>query len=288
MKLLISVLSVCIVVPECLPAQDSGPRRVDERIAAIERFEREGNLLAAAGVAEELVKELSKGRPATALRASALDRLASLRQDLGSYVEAQHLYETSVQLWQSLPGAPGSGLATEWNNLASLYSATGQFEKAEAIRRQSLALRLQLFGPDDPEVALSRSNLAADLFRQGKCVEAEQEARSAVAIWDKARPDQNRADLALNTLALIRVHEQDGTSAIQLAQLALARYQRRQGNTPRQRTVYLHTLALAEECGGDWTGAAKSFEQSLSLLQPGRVPPLMQAGLLEDYSRLLC
>jgi tetratricopeptide (TPR) repeat protein len=286
-KLLISVLFVCILVPQCLSAQGPEPVRLDERIAKIERFEKEGNLLAAAGLAEQLVNELNKGRPTTALGAALLDRLASLRQDLGSYVEAQHLYETAVQSWQSLPGAPGNGLATEWNNLASLYSATGQLEKAEALRRQSLALRLQLFSPDHPEIALSRSNLAADLFRQGKYAEAEQEARSAVEIWDKGRPDQNRADLALDTLALIKLHEQDATSAIQLAQFALSGYQRRQGNNARERAEYVHTLALAEEYGGDWTGAAKSFEQSLNLLQPGKVPAVMRIGLLEDYSRLL-
>jgi tetratricopeptide (TPR) repeat protein len=268
-------------------AQTAEELNLAAMIAEVNGLEQQGNLPAARNVVEKLVACLKRSQPSGDLLPAATDRLASLEQQQGNYREAEHLFESAVQLWEARPNSPGIGLATELNNLASLYSEIGQLERAVTVRRRSLALRIQLLGNTDPKVALSHSNLASDLLRRGQYDEAEEHAQLAAKIWDRCDKEKNQADLAYNTLARIQLLEGDTRSAISSAQLAIQTFNDDHGKSPVQLAGYKYTLALAEEKNGDVQAAVKSFQDSLDLLDSKKTELMMRVGVLRDYSQLL-
>ena len=115
-----------------------------EEARRIQLLEDEGHLPEAIHATSILIATLERSDARAALIPEALDRRASLEQDLGEFAEAEHDYIQAVTLWEAATVPRPLSLATELNNLASLYSSTGQFTKAEGLRRRSLALRVIL------------------------------------------------------------------------------------------------------------------------------------------------
>jgi tetratricopeptide (TPR) repeat protein len=257
-----------------------------ERIVALEK---QRNLPGALLAASELVKDLRRSDPRNELLPQAIDRKASIEEDVGEYREAERDYTEAIAMWRSTGNAQSARLATELNNLASLFSVMGQFKKAEPLRRESLDMRIQMLGPDAPVVAVSYSNLAVDLFRQQRYAESATLCHQALAIWSKKGPDDNQSDLAFNTLALIELKSERPSTALRFALAAASACGARCEANSFRRSGYKHTVALAEEASGKLDEAEKEFRGALSLLDRSgqKVPSLIHIGLLADYSRLL-
>ena len=176
-----------------------------DRATQINTLENEGKLASALAMTAELINDLKRANAGNDVMARAMDRKASLEQDLQQYREAERDYTEAIRLWKSGTNLESVGLATERQNLASVCSAAGERKKSEALQRESLELRRRLLGESDPEVALSYANLGVDLYQQERYEEAAELCRKAVAIWMKAGAEHNQSDLALNTLALIEL-----------------------------------------------------------------------------------
>lgn len=259
-----------------------------EQARRIQILEQEGHLPQAISATSTLIDFLKRSDPQSLFLPEAYDRRASLEQDLSQFAEAEHDYLTAVALWEAAPAPPPLSFATELNNLASLYSATGQWKKAEALRRRSLALRLAFSGSESSEVALSLSNLAIDLFRQGRDTESASFCRQALDLWAKAAPERDRSELALNTLALIELREQQPSRGLSSALAALKQYGASLHPTPIQRAAYEHTVALAREANGEWDEALRSFTSARQCLEHTEHPPVReQCALFRDYAHLL-
>jgi len=260
-----------------------------EEVRRIRLLEDEGHLPQAIQATSILIDTLERSGARASLIAEALDRRASLEQDLGDFAEGERDYSKAITLWEAATVWRPLSLATELNNLASLYSSTGQFTKAEGLRRRSLALRLQFSDSDGPETALSLSNLAIDLFRQDRYLEAVSLCHQALDIWAKADSQRNRSDLALNTLAVIELKELHFQNGLSLALAALRRYETCPRPTKVQRVAYEHTIALAREANGQFAKAQQTFETARNLLQGTEHPPALEEySLFRDYAHLLC
>ncbi|MBV9760492.1 MAG: tetratricopeptide repeat protein [Acidobacteriaceae bacterium] len=258
------------------------------QVKAIQNLEREGHLPEAIIESSKLIDALKRSDPQSLLIPEALDRRASLEQDLGRWAEAEHDYAQAITLWQPATSLRPLSLARELNNLASLYSSGGQFKKAEDLRRRSLALRVEFSGSDSPEVALCLSNLAADLFGQGEYTESAGLCRRALDIWAKGAPERDRSDLALNTLALVELRNQHVSNGLSLAFAALKKYEASQNPRKAQVAAYEHTIAVAREANGQLAEAQQDFASALKTLEGTEHPPAIeQYNLFTDYARLL-
>ena len=270
----------------------SGVAKADtwlDQAKQIELLQKQGQLAGALAVVTELAAEIKRRDPHNELLPLALDRKASLEQDLGQYREAERDYAEAIRIFRSDERAPSVSLARELNNFASLCSDVGDKRKAEALHRESLALRLKMLGTDDPEVALSYANLAVDLFEEQRYEESASLCLQALSTWAKADDEHNQSDLAWNTLALIELHEGKSTAALGHAQMALAFYGTRPDRNIERLASYRHALALAREGNNDFEGAESEFRSGLALLGgPGqREHALVRIGLLTDYGHLL-
>ncbi|MGA8598793.1 MAG: tetratricopeptide repeat protein [Bryobacteraceae bacterium] len=270
-------------------ASGAKPDLLTEEIKQIEILEKQGERSKALVAVSRLLEYLRQTDPAYGFLPAAMDRKASLEQDLGRYREAERDYLEAIRLWRSAKTAPSPGLATELNNLASLLSATGRMGEAESLHRESLDLRVRLLGRQSAEVALSYSNLAIDLFRQRRYTEAGGLCHQVLAIWSNNGPEHDRSDLALNTLALIALHDQNSAAALSYALAALA-HRRSGGRTDSYSLAgYEHTVAIAREACGQTDVAEQDFRSALALLNntATSAPSLARIGLLTDYGQLL-
>ena len=259
-----------------------------EQVKTIQNLEQEGHLPQAIIETSKLIDSLRRSDPQSLVIPEALDRRASLEQDLGKWAEAEHDYAQAITLWKAAASPRPLSLATELNNLASLYSSGGQFKKAEDLRRRSLALRLEFSGSDSPEVALSLSNLAVDLFWQGEYTESAGLSHRALDIWAKGTPERDRSDLALNTLARIELKNQNGSTGLSFALAALKKYKASRNPTKVLLAAYEDTIALARESNGQLAEAQQTFASALKLLEGTEHPPAVeQYNLFTDYARLL-
>ncbi len=259
-----------------------------EQVKVVQNLEQKGHLPEAIIETSKLIDSLKRSDPQSLLIPEALDRRASLEQDLGKWAEAEHDYSEAITLWKAAAAPRPLSLATELNNLASLYSSSGQFRKAEDLRRRSLALRVEFSGSDSPEVALSLSNLAVDLFEQGEYTESAGLCQRALDMWAKGTPARDRSDLVLNTLALIELRSQHISDGLSLALAALKKYEASQNPRKAQVAAYEHTIALAREASGQLAEAQQTFANARKLLEETEHPPAVeQYELFTDYARLL-
>jgi serine/threonine-protein kinase len=116
---------------------------------------------------------------------NAMRLLASCYLDAGSFGESIDLHEKILQVTQGTDGLPLNTYARALQGAGRLGEADFQLRKAlEAVRQQ----------PDRREqergVALVQKILGLNLLLQGRYVEAEPVAREAMAIMEKAPPDQ--------------------------------------------------------------------------------------------------
>ena len=286
MKEFLAAMFVCTLVQECVSAQ-VGIKSWDQQIMEINALERAGKLATALNAAMKLESEIERSQSKSSLLPSALDRVASLEQDLGRYTDAERHYELSVKAWESIGSTESLGLAKELNNLGTLYSDTSQLSKAESAIRRSLDLRIQLLGPRDPEVALSHSNLATALVREQAYAAAESEARAAIDIWEYSRPQQNHSDLGYSSLAWIALRSGRPQAAVKWARLAIASYHAREGYDRIDLATYNRVLALAQVDAGNLPEARQSFQTSLSLLNEMDRPTTLRVEVLQEYAQLL-
>ncbi len=260
-----------------------------QQASRAEAMVRQGEMNDALTALGRLIESLRRSDPKSVLLPRALDRRGSLEQHLGRLGEAEHDYSEAIDCWRASGTPQTASLATEFNNLASIYSSSGRLKQAEAMRRESLELRLELLGSDNSEVALSYSNLAVDLFREASYTESSDLCKRALTIWLALGPENNRSDLAFDTLALIELHTGHPAEALAFALAALDTYRAYAGTDTSESASYEHTVALALQANGQLEEANQEFKKALEdldELKHGAVSSV-RIGLLMDYAHLL-
>ncbi len=111
--------------------------------------------------------------------ASTQTSLASLYDDVGRYIESEHLARRAFEIRTKLLEPDDPALAESFHNLAHIYHRhLDRPEEAETLYRRALAIREKQLATDDPSLIQTLREYADFLRDQSRSKEAEKlEAR---------------------------------------------------------------------------------------------------------------
>ena len=114
--------------------------------------------------------------------AAAVNNLATLAYELGSYAEAESLYREALARLRELRGDDKKHrfIARSLSNIAGCMVAQGRLEGVEPLLLEAADISTQVIGPDSPEATRARLDLALLRLAQGRAADAEKEARRVV------------------------------------------------------------------------------------------------------------
>jgi tetratricopeptide (TPR) repeat protein len=115
--------------------------------------------------------------------------LAQAYADAGRTLEAIALYESTLERIEAHGGADHPETITTHENLAAAYESLGRRAQAEGQYRKVLARCRKLMPADSPLLAGHLAEFGRYLLDQTRCLEAEPLLRLALAIREKANPD---------------------------------------------------------------------------------------------------
>ena len=115
-------------------------------------------------------------------RAILLSSMGVILLELGRHTEARARFEQALPLAIEHLGEDSTDVATVRGNLAILEDAAGNHGGAAVTLRRSLEVALRTYGPEHPRTAEAMAQLAHVLVSTGELEEAEDLARSALAI----------------------------------------------------------------------------------------------------------
>ena len=115
--------------------------------------------------------------------------LANSYLTAGRVSEAMPLFESTLKLLEAGPG-PNHPLTLECRNyLAVAYELLGRWDQAELLHRETLGRRRKTVKPDSPVLAGDLVLLGSNLLSQSRSSEAEPLLREALAIRERATPE---------------------------------------------------------------------------------------------------
>jgi tetratricopeptide (TPR) repeat protein len=120
--------------------------------------------------------------------ANVLNTLAGSYEDQGEYVQAERLYQRSVEIMEPLTGSFEVAMlrVQSLGYLAGIYRIQGRYREAETLYRRALPLAEVSLGPDHLEVATCLNNLAVLYKYTAQFGQATRLYRRALAITQQA------------------------------------------------------------------------------------------------------
>lgn len=137
---------------------------------------------------------LGDDHPRIALR---LNNLAIVAQNMGDLKQAEALFRDALSRNQRAYGDRHPETETTKGNYGLLLQHEGRLLEAEPLLRDAASLTLSLYGPDNYNVGYARVSLAILLHDKGDLAGSENEFRQALAIYDKALPENHQYRAAL-------------------------------------------------------------------------------------------
>ena len=199
-------------------------------------------------------------------RATSLNNLAELYASQGDDLNAEALYQESLQLREQYLGLEDLETAMSLYNLAESYCAQGRYADAEPLYRRSLEIREQKLGEHHPDVAASLNGLAGLYKSIDRYAEAESLYLRSLNIREQQlgeyHPDvaTTMNDLASLYRAMHRYHEAES-----LLQRVIQIYNIQLGSEHPWTAISLNNLAFLYELMGHWNQAESLYLQSLTI-----------------------
>ncbi len=190
-------------------------------------------------------RQLRGGEPDPSL-AEAINDLALLLEERGSYDESEKLYRESLAMKRRVFGEKHPEVAMGLNNLAAALQDQGDLEHAEASYGEALVMQRDLLGEVHPDVALTLNNLAFVQSDRGNLRGALTTEGEALAVYRKLFPGDN-PDVAriLNRMGFWQTEIGDYAQADSSLQAALAMRQRLFGTgNPEIASSLIHVAIL--------------------------------------------
>ena len=113
--------------------------------------------------------------------ATALNNLAFVYKDQGSYSEAEAHYKRALAIDEDKLGKDHPKTASTITGLANVYRAEGKYADAEALYKRALTIREEKLSRDHPVLALTYYRLATFYEAQDKYTDALVWSRKAAA-----------------------------------------------------------------------------------------------------------
>src|SRR5215831_10564054 len=183
-----------------------------QHLGAAQEFERAGD---AARAQLELDLALGEARAAndSAAVANVLDRMGTLADNIGHFVEAATRYEASLRIWRKRLGPEHPSLVRVINRLAAVYLETGQAGRAE---RLDLAQWRERMDPSSDELLPLLQNLGTLDSLRGRFAEALNRFQEALSVIQQRGQNGSPGHaVTLNNLGLACLRARQGDSAIQ-------------------------------------------------------------------------
>jgi tetratricopeptide (TPR) repeat protein/predicted Ser/Thr protein kinase len=135
--------------------------------------------------------------------ALALEGIANIHREVGSYRDAKQLQERAHAILEEMLGPDHPNVATSLHNLASIHGDLGAYSEAKALHENALAIRQQALGPDHPQIASSFFGLAIIHSYLGEYTEDRALNERALVILEEALgPKHPDIATGLNNLAI--------------------------------------------------------------------------------------
>ncbi len=149
--------------------------------------------------------------------AESLNSLAVVDAKQGKYLEAELLFQRSIEISEKALGAEHPNVVATIGNLGTLYAEQGKFTVAEPLLTRSLSLNIKILGRDHPVVATNLRVLALIYAKTGNYVDAERLIRLSVKIAENTLGvDHPEVAERLDELAVVLRHSRQNTEARQV------------------------------------------------------------------------
>jgi len=217
---------------------------------------------------------LAEGRSETNSPATLeyLHRLAFAYYDAGQWSNAIPRLQQAMQRYQAQSGDGSGAMLTEMNRLGVAYIRTGQTNKAAELWQGFLASQKNAPEADALTTAGNLAQLATQLLERNRPFEAEQPARSCLALREKFAPDDwrtfNTRSLLGGCLLGLKQYEDaapllhsgyEGMKQREAMIPAVARIRLRESI---ERLAQLHEALGEPEKAADWEKKLAEFDQS--------------------------
>lgn len=141
---------------------------------------------------------------------------------LGSFEEADELYQTALQIRNNLFESENQAILSIYNQQGLLYSDMGDYDRAETILRHALSIAENSSTIFDPVYAETISNLAYVLRRTGKYDEAEKMFQKSYEITSRNLGNEHPSTIEnLSSIGVTLLNKGDYEGARQILQNVL-------------------------------------------------------------------
>jgi serine/threonine-protein kinase len=197
------------------------------------------------------------------VQAALLEDIAGAYNSLGLYAEARPLAESAYALHARLFGADHPKTADALELAAAIDREQARFSIAESRFRDLIAIRRLTAGPNSVLFARALSDYGETLYDDEKPAEAEAPLRQALAIYNRAAPDEGAQPR--NFLALALERKAGFAEAASLLREATEISRRVDGPESPEYAISLHNLGSDLIDLGDMPGAEKMLREVLAI-----------------------
>ncbi len=198
----------------------------------------------------------------------ALDILGTAKKRLDHPTEAESLYRQSLGLQIRLTGPSDTITASRLSDLGSLLATQNRLVPAESALVAAQSHRRGVLPPLDVRFLVGESSLALVLMKRGNFADAEPRLRSAVAGLEQVEnPGGLNLARALDRLALLQALQSRTTSALAIAERALAMFGTTMGPDHPETFNSLSALAGYQASVGDLKAAETAARVAYTGLQ---------------------
>ncbi len=175
--------------------------------------------------------------------------LGRFYQSQSLWPEAEHWWQSCLNITEERFGSDHPDTATSLNNLAGLYESMGRYTEAEPLYARSLDISEKQLGPDHPSTATSLNNLALLYRSMGRYTEAEPLYARSLQIKEKQLgADHPSMAYSLNNLAGLYMTMQRNIEAEALYAQALEIFLTKLGQDhPNTQTVSNNFISLLQK-----------------------------------------
>ncbi len=200
--------------------------------------------------------------------ARALGNLASAKNQLGKFEEAESLYIRTIEIDTKLHGRNHLEVATDLSNYARFLDEASRYAEAESLYQEVLTIRRTHLAEPHTDLALAYHNLAFTQENLGEEAEAERNMRTAVEMRRLLYGgDHPRLAASLRTLAsMIRSHGNlEASEAIFREALAMSRATL--GEVHHDVALCFNELGVVAFMQGDLRQAREQFGRALDIFK---------------------
>ena len=209
--------------------------------------------------------------------ASALSRLGALKQEMGSYAEAEEIFRRTLNVTERVVGSDDLRLVTALTGLGAARIMRGAPEEAEPVITRALTIAENSLGADHPDLVILLNDLTRLYLKQSAYAYAEPLLQRLLAAKRSKGEDHPEVATVLASLANVRQALGRYEAAEQLWRRVLS---------IRERTLAPnhYSLATAIEHLAETCAARGKVSEALQLLQ--RALNIRELSLGVDHASL--